>query len=100
MFDQVGEVSEGAHRNIFFLRVFGITIDLGDMWHNHLTVCLGTECSRLEQRKLKPSTSLVDILSSFNIVDSIDNACRIIRLVRRRCFFWGERTWLDHKRMV
>jgi hypothetical protein len=73
MFNLVGEVSHRAHRDRFFWRVLNIFVTQSLVRNNHLGVCLSSKGSRFEKRLREPDAFVVYVVSSFDIVDSINN---------------------------
>ena len=73
MLDLVGEVSERAHWDGLLGRILRVTVGLSLVRHNHLRVGLGAESTGLEQWLLVPNTLLVDVESSLNVVDGVDD---------------------------
>lgn len=61
--DGVGEALEGAHGDALLRRVLAGRVRLGDVGDDDLSVTLGAERSRLEQRLLVEDASSVHVLS-------------------------------------
>jgi hypothetical protein len=59
------------------------------MWNNHLRVGFGTKSSRLEKWLLIPNTSLIDIESSFDVIDGINNEVKFLPEFVVKHFFGG-----------
>lgn len=73
MLDLVGEVSQGAHGDGLFRRILGIAVALSLVGHNHLRVSLGAESTRLKERLLVPDATGVDVETSVDVIDSVNN---------------------------
>lgn len=73
MFDLVGEVAKGAHRDRLLGRVLRVTVALRLVRDDHLSVGLGAESTGLEERLLVPDALHVDVEAGRDVVDGIDN---------------------------
>jgi hypothetical protein len=71
--DKVGEISHGAHGNGLLWWILRITVTKCLVWNNHLRVGFGSESAGLQERLLVPDTLLINIESSLDIINSIDN---------------------------
>jgi hypothetical protein len=71
--DLVREVSEGAHGDRLLRRILRVTIGCGLVRHNHLGVCFGSKSTRLKKRLLIPNALTINIETSFDVIDSIDD---------------------------
>ena len=69
----IWEVSKSAHWDGFFWWILGVTVALSYVRNDHLRVGLGTKSSRLKERLLVPYASCVNVESSLDVIDSIDN---------------------------
>jgi hypothetical protein len=69
----IWEVSKSAHWDSLFWWILGVTVALGYVRDDHLRVGLGTKSSGLKERLLVPNASCVDVESSLDVIDSIDN---------------------------
>jgi hypothetical protein len=69
----IWEVSKSAHWDGLFWWILGVTVALGYVRDDHLRVSLGTKSSGLKERLLVPNASCVDVESSLDVIDSIDN---------------------------
>jgi hypothetical protein len=73
MFNLVGEVSEGAHGDGLLRGILGISIALGLVGNHHLGVGFGAEGSRFKERFLVPDALGVNIKTSFDVINCINN---------------------------
>lgn len=69
----IWEVSKSAHWDGFFWWILRITVALSYVRNDHLRVGLGTKSSRFKERLLEPNAFCVDVESSLDVIDSIDN---------------------------
>lgn len=69
----VWEVSESAHWDGFFWWILRVTVALSDMRNDHLRVALGTKSSGLKEWLSIPNAFCVDVESSLDVIDGIDN---------------------------
>ena len=87
MFDQVGEVSEGAHWDGLLRWILRVTVRLGLMRHDHLRVSLSSKSTGFKERLRVPNALSIDIKSSLDIVDSVDNEIeRIPEVIIKQIF--------------
>jgi len=69
--DLIREVSQSAHWDSLFGWILGISIALGLVGNDHLLVCLGSECTGLEEWLLIPDASAVNIKTGLDVIDSV-----------------------------
>lgn len=69
----IWEVSKSAHWDGFFWWILRVTVALSNVRNNHLRVSLGTKSSGLKERLLVPNAFSVDVESSLEVIDSINN---------------------------
>lgn len=71
--DLVREVSKRAHRDGLLGWILRVTVGLGLVRHDHLRVGLGAESTRLEQGLLVPDALTINVQSSLDVIDSIND---------------------------
>ena len=92
MLDLIWEVSKGAHWNSFLWWILRITIALGLVWDDHLRVSFGSKGSRLKKRLLVPNASLIDVKSSMDVIDGVNNKVELLPeiIVENILGFWTD----------
>lgn len=69
----VGEVTERAHGDGLFGRILRVTVGLGLVRNDHLRVGLGAESAGLEERLAVPDALTIDVETSLNVIDGVDD---------------------------
>lgn len=77
MLDLIREIFEGTERNAFFGRIDDIGVADGFMRNDDLRMALGSQGSRFEERFFEPDALAIYVLSSFNIIDSVNNKVQV-----------------------
>jgi hypothetical protein len=73
-----GEVTKGTHRDSLLRRVLRVSVALSLVRDYHLWVCLGAKSARLEERLGIPDAAGVDVETSLNVINSIDNEVEVL----------------------
>ena len=68
----VREIFQGTKWNSFFRRIHNISITLSIMRDNNLRMTFSSEGSTFKKWFFMPNTLLIDVLSSLNIINSIN----------------------------
>lgn len=74
MLNGMREVLERTHGDAFLRRILGITIALGLVRYDDLRVALCPKGTTFKERFSVPDTSVVNMESCFDIVDSVNDA--------------------------
>jgi hypothetical protein len=76
--EKVREVLEGTERDPFLWGIRGVTVGLGLEGNDDLRVALGAEGSRLKEWLLVENTFRVNVFSGLEIVQSVQDAIKIL----------------------
>mmetsp|Transcript_15632 Transcript_15632/g.38521 ORF Transcript_15632/g.38521 Transcript_15632/m.38521 type:complete len:278 (-) Transcript_15632:1406-2239(-) len=83
--DLVGEILQCTDGNRLFRRITSGTIVLGQMRNHNLSVSLGSKSSTLQHGKTVKDTSLIDVQSCLNIIQSSTNTGKfVIKVVSKQ----------------
>jgi len=77
VFNQVGEVSHGAHGDSIFWRVLDLMVAQSLMGDDHLRVGFCSESSRFKKGDLIPDASFVHVSTSLNVVYGINHKINV-----------------------